>query len=85
MDLTRITSRFNFYQQVRTLLHKLRHRNTPADTPSADLLDARLRLISTLSLEAPAGQIASIEQETPEDPLRVRSTNQQANPEGRCL
>ncbi|WP_421671109.1 type VI secretion system baseplate subunit TssG [Rahnella sp. EDr1-12] len=71
MDLTRITSRFNFYQQVRTLLHKLRHRNAPADTPSADLLDARLRLISTLSLEAPAGQIASIEQETPEDPLRV--------------
>ena len=67
MDLTRITSRFNFYQQVRTLLHKLRGDNTA----TAETLDAKLRIVSPLSLDAPAGQIAGIEQENPEDPLRI--------------
>lgn len=67
MDLTRITSRFSFYQQVRTLLHKLRGNHTT----TADTLDAKLRLVSPLSLEAPTGQIAGIEQENPDDPLRI--------------
>lgn len=67
MDLTRITSRFNFYQQVRTLLHKLRDGNTPV----ADTLDTQLQLVSSLSLKAPSGQIASIEQDTPEGPLKI--------------
>lgn len=67
MDLTRITSRFNFYQQVRTLLHKLRG----GKTATADILDTKLQLVSALSLEAQSGQIASIEQEMPGDPLRI--------------
>lgn len=67
MDLTRITSKFNFYQQVRTLLHKLRDGKTPA----SEIVDSKLQLISTLSLEAPDGQIASIKQATQEDPLNV--------------
>jgi len=67
MDLTRITSRFNFYQEVRTLLRMLRHGTTPA----SEILDGRLRLISTLFLDAPEGQIACIEQETAQDPLSV--------------
>lgn len=67
MDLTRITSRFNFYQQVRTLLHKLRG----SESSEADTLDTQLQIVSPLSLDAPAGQIASIEQTTPDDPLRM--------------
>lgn len=67
MDLTRITSRFNFYQQVRTLLYKLRDGKTAA----SEMLDSKLHLVSTLSLEAPVGQIASIKQETQGDPLNV--------------
>jgi type VI secretion system protein ImpH len=67
MDLTRITSRFNFYQQVRTLLHKLRD----GKTNTADTLDSQIQLVSPLSLESPSGQIASIEQKTPDDPLRI--------------
>jgi type VI secretion system protein ImpH len=67
MDLTRITSRFNFYQQVRTLLRKL----CGGNNATADTLDTQLRIVSPLSLEAPAGQIAHIEQATPDDPLRI--------------
>lgn len=67
MDLTRITSRFNFYQQIRTLMHKLRR----GKTGTADWLDNHFQLVSTLSLDTPAGQIASIDQATPDDPLRI--------------
>lgn len=67
MDLTRITSRFNFYQQIRTLLQKLRG----GKTETADILDTQLRLVASLSLEAPCGQIASIEHEMPCDSLRI--------------
>lgn len=67
MDLTRITSRFSFCQQVRTLLRKLRGSNEA----TADTLDTQLWMVSPLSLEAPVGQIASIEQATPDDPLCI--------------
>jgi type VI secretion system protein ImpH len=71
MDLTRITSRFNFYQQVRSLLRKLRDGNTTA----AQILDNKLHFVSTLSLDAPDGQITSIEQEIPEGPLNITVWN----------
>lgn len=67
MDLTRITSRFNFYQQVRTILHKL----CGSKNSTAEILDAQLQIVSPLSLESPTGQIISIEQASPDDPLRI--------------
>jgi len=67
MDLTRITSRFNFYQQVRTLVRKLR----VGSNATADIMDTALQFVAPLSLEAPTGQIASIEQETADHPLRI--------------
>ncbi|SUY92965.1 Uncharacterized protein conserved in bacteria [Buttiauxella agrestis] len=67
MDLTRITSRFNFYQQLRTLLRKLRD----GKTPEPEVLNSKLKLISSLSMETPQGQIASIRQDTSEDPLSI--------------
>lgn len=42
MDLTRITSRFSFCQQVRTLLRKLRGSNEA----TADTLDTQLWMVS---------------------------------------
>ncbi|RJT36253.1 type VI secretion system baseplate subunit TssG [Rahnella woolbedingensis] len=67
MDLTRITSRFNFYQQLRTLLRKLRR----SETSAAETLNSKLKLISSLSMETTNGQIVSIRQDTPEAPLSV--------------
>lgn len=67
MDLTRITSRFNFYQQIRTLLHKLRDGKNSA----SEILDNQLQLVSTLSLEAPDGQVVSIKQGAAEEPLSI--------------
>ncbi|MBJ9573342.1 MULTISPECIES: type VI secretion system baseplate subunit TssG [Citrobacter] len=67
MDLTSITSRFNFYQQVRTLLHKLRG----VEGCTTETLDRKFHFVSPLSLDAPAGQIVSIKQETRDAPLYV--------------
>lgn len=67
MDLTRITSKFNFYQQVRTLLRKFQDGKTPA----AEILDNKLYFVSTLTLDAPDGEIAGIEQERPEGPVKI--------------
>lgn len=67
MDLIRITSKFNFYQQIRTLLCKLRD----GKTATAEVLNSKLNLKSTLSLEAPNGEVDSITQETPQTPVTV--------------
>lgn len=67
MDLTSITSRFNFYQQVRTLLHKLRG----GKACTVETLDSKFHFVSPLTLEAPAGQIVSIKQERRDAPLYV--------------
>lgn len=67
MDLTHITSRFNFYQQVRTLLKKLRSRKDSV----TEILNTELLMVSPLSLESPVGKITKIDKETPNDPLRI--------------
>lgn len=51
-----IISRFHFYQQVRLLLRRLRDGKKTDEV----LLDEKLQLISTLSLDAPYGQIEKI-------------------------
>lgn len=67
MALRKITSKFSAWQQIRTLLHEFSDKKTPV----ADLLDQKIRIISTLSLNSPDGQVASIEQESPSDPVTV--------------
>lgn len=67
MALIPIMSKFNFYQQIRLLLRKLRN-NKSSD---ASLLDKKLRITSSLSLEAPDGQIESICQKNSNDPIEV--------------
>lgn len=67
MDLTRITSKFSFYQQVRTLLCKLRD----GKMTMPEILDRKLFLVSTLSLKTSDGQVAGIERESSEEPIKV--------------
>ncbi|ERK11411.1 putative protein ImpH/VasB [Serratia fonticola AU-AP2C] len=67
MDLTRITSKFSFYQQIRVLLRKLRD----GKTPMLEILDRKLSLTSTLSLKKPDGQVASIARQLSEERLCV--------------
>lgn len=63
MALRVITSKFNAMQQIRTLLYEL----SEGKTSVADLLDQKIRMVSTLSLSSPDGQVARIEQELPSD------------------
>ncbi|MFT2793426.1 type VI secretion system baseplate subunit TssG [Serratia sp. T13T92] len=67
MDLTRITSKFSFYQQIRVLLRKLRD----GKTPMLEILDRKLSLASMLSLKNPNGQVANIVRQLPEERLKV--------------
>ncbi|MEY8712772.1 type VI secretion system baseplate subunit TssG [Mangrovibacter phragmitis] len=67
MDLIPVASKFNFYQQIRLLLRKLRDGHTPEET----LLDEQLHITSSLSLDAPDGQIASITRETADSPVEI--------------
>ncbi|MEZ2578327.1 type VI secretion system baseplate subunit TssG [Buttiauxella ferragutiae] len=60
-------SRFHFYQQIRLLLRRLRD----GKTPDAALLDEKLQLVSTLSLNAPNGQIEKIYPFEDGTPLQV--------------
>lgn len=67
MALRKIVSKFNAWQQVRTLLLKL------ADSKMSlvDLLDKKLRMTSTLSLSSPDGQVVKIEEESPNAPMTI--------------
>ncbi|WP_330984094.1 MULTISPECIES: type VI secretion system baseplate subunit TssG [Enterobacterales] len=67
MAMISIVSKFHFYQQIRLLLRKLRD----GSTPDATLLDEKLQITSTLSLDAPNGQVESLYQETLDSPLQV--------------
>lgn len=67
MALIPIVSKFNFYQQIRLLLRKLRD----GSVQDASLLDEKLRFTSTLSLDAPNGQVESLSQDTPNEPIQI--------------
>lgn len=67
MALIPIASKFHFYQQIRLLLRKLRD----GRTTDATLLDEKLHISSTLSLEAPLGEVESMQQESPDAPLQI--------------
>ncbi|MFX2610780.1 type VI secretion system baseplate subunit TssG [Enterobacter mori] len=67
MALTTIVSKFSFYQQIRIMLRHLRRKG--GSDPA--LLNENLRIISTLSLDAPDGQIESVSQDAPDMPLQV--------------
>lgn len=67
MDLKKVTSKFNFYQQVRILLLKLR-----TDKMSAiETLDKKIHFTSTLSLNSPNGQVERIESDFTGEPVIV--------------
>ncbi|HHR4183532.1 type VI secretion system baseplate subunit TssG [Citrobacter cronae] len=67
MALIPITSKFNFYQQIRLLLRKLRNN----ESNDASILDENFRITSSLSLESPDGQIENIYQKSSSDPIEV--------------
>lgn len=57
MDVMKVVSKFNFYQQIRTILKKL----VTKDISQNELLNHHIELISSLSLSAPNGEIERIE------------------------
>lgn len=67
MALISLVSKSHFYQQVRLLLRKLRD----GTTPDATLLDEKLRMTSTLSLNAPDGEVENIQQASEHEPVAV--------------
>ena len=67
MALIPLISKFNFYQQIRLLLRMLRDGEKTDET----LLDEALHLTSTLSLNAPEGDVESLSQAAPGEPLTV--------------
>ena len=67
MAMMPIKSKFNFYQQIRLILRKLRS----CKTSDATLLNDKLRITSTLSLNAPIGEVESVYQDTPESPVHI--------------
>ncbi|HHR6132079.1 TPA: type VI secretion system baseplate subunit TssG [Providencia alcalifaciens] len=67
MALIPIMSKFNLFQQIRILLRKYRD-NVATD---AVILDKKLKITSTLSLGAPDGQVASLQQESLDEPIQV--------------
>lgn len=67
MAVMPIFCRFNLFQQIRLLLRNYRD----GHTPDATLLDERMRIISTLSLNAPNGQVESIRQPSSDSPVDV--------------
>ncbi len=66
MALMPVISKFHFYQQIRLLLRALRDGKKSDET----LLDEALHLTSTLSLNAPEGEVESLVQ-APGQPLAV--------------
>jgi type VI secretion system protein ImpH len=67
MALIPVISKFNLFQQIRLLLRKYRD----GHTSDATLLDEKLRIISTLSMDAPLGQIESLQQESADEPVQL--------------
>lgn len=67
MALIPVISKFNLFQQIRLLLRKYRD----GHTSDATLLDEKLRIISTLSMDAPLGQIESLQQESADEPVQI--------------
>ncbi len=67
MALIPIVSKFNLHQQIRLLLRRLRGEKTV----DATLLDEKLLISSTLSLAAPQGEVAMLEQPQPDSPLHL--------------
>ncbi|EMF07045.1 type VI secretion system baseplate subunit TssG [Serratia marcescens] len=67
MALIPVISKFHFYQQIRLLLRKLRD----GHTSDATLLDEKLQFTSTLSLDAPNGQVEKLCQDSPDARLQV--------------
>lgn len=55
--MMKVVNKFNFFQQIRTLLKKLSIKEISHD----EVLNHHIELISSLSLSAPSGQIESIE------------------------
>ncbi|EAR0283649.1 type VI secretion system baseplate subunit TssG [Salmonella enterica subsp. enterica] len=58
MAVKDVVSKFNYYQQVRLLLRKLRR----SHSSDAILLNEKFQITSTLSLDSPNGQVESIYQ-----------------------
>ncbi|SQA96934.1 Uncharacterised protein [Cedecea neteri] len=75
MALIPIESKFSFYQQIRVLLRKLRKNNVSDDT----LLDEKFQISSTLSIDAPDGQIETLRQESDDAPVQVTRRVQRVN------
>lgn len=67
MALIPVISKFNLFQQIRLLLRKYRD----GHTPDASLLDEKIRIISTLSLEAPHGQVENLQQKDTDEVIQV--------------
>lgn len=67
MALISVVSKFHFYQQIRVLMRKLRD----GSTPDAVLLDEKIQISSSLSLDSPNGQVDNIRQEAPDSPVEV--------------
>jgi type VI secretion system protein ImpH len=64
-------SKFHFYQQIRLMLRELRDGKTSDES----LLDEKLRIVSTLSLDAPDGHIESIHQAEKDVPIEITVWN----------
>ncbi|WP_336708369.1 MULTISPECIES: type VI secretion system baseplate subunit TssG [unclassified Cedecea] len=67
MAMIPVISKFNWYQQIRLLLRKLRKGNIPDEK----LLDEKLRITSTLSMDAPDGQVEALSQASHDAPIAV--------------
>ncbi|EPL4526986.1 type VI secretion system baseplate subunit TssG [Enterobacter asburiae] len=67
MALIPIVSKFNLFQQIRLLLRKYRDGHTSDTT----LLDGKLRIVSTLSMDAPLGQIERLQQVNADELIQI--------------
>lgn len=67
MAMIPVISKFHFYQQIRLLLRKLRN----GSTSDAMLLNQKLQISSTLSLDAPDGQVKSLCQTFSDEPIQL--------------
>lgn len=67
MALTAAKSKFNFYHQIRLLLRKLRD----GKTSDVALLDKKILITSTLSLDAPSGEVKSLKEDISNSQFRV--------------
>lgn len=67
MALIPVKSKFSIFQQIRLLLRQFHD----GSTQDATLLDEKLQIVSTQSLDSPHGEIECLSQETPDSPVRV--------------